>query len=268
MSWDEVDANREMAMLCFERDAIEPFEQRMFRVWMSINEVLNFHLGTRFSKFEDCIPAALLYNPFDATGPIWNGAGKAYGSKRVREAVELLTDAAVEIEDQLSRSNSEITIETRGRLFRRIEQFSGPIWWQLREFVAHDDRLLLEAIIVLREHFEECLSNPERSKGNYQAFRMAVALRAIFEVHTSLNITSGDWGYRTDEGWVAFASGPFCNCLKSLYDLVDVKAGYRHYASKAQDLVDDHPLLKSYKNDLLNAPAVVRRKLEFSSFTD
>ncbi|MEP1963239.1 hypothetical protein [Tateyamaria sp.] len=267
MSWDEVDINREMQLLLFERDAIEPFEQKMFRVWTEVNEVLNRHLGTNFSKLEDFIPAAILYNPFDATGPIWGDVGKAYGAKRIREAIGLLSESAVILEGEVSLQKDESSCESGVRALRLVEEYTGPIWWQLREFVTCDDRLLLEAINVLIEHFDDCLSNPERSKGNYQAFRIAAALRAIFEVHTDLKVTSGDKGYSTVDGWADFASGPFCKCLKDLYCLIGVKAGYRHFATEAKKLTDDHMLLQSYKYDLIRAPSLVRSDLENSSFT-
>ncbi len=193
-------------------------EFELFQIWPKIGIVLRTNLGPNIDGVQALLAAGLLYNPYSYTGATWHEMGSEYGSTRSPEAIDILTkarDKLIEVEN-----GSEMEVErARQSATWRIKEYSQPNWAHVQQLTEDHNTDLIDLLGHLIVYHEGCIETEGKKRGTARALRTAIALRAVFEEYADETATSGDWG---DE-----PSGPFCTCLKSVYEIAKVNGTFR-----------------------------------------
>ncbi|MEP2784648.1 MAG: hypothetical protein ABJO67_03755 [Pseudoruegeria sp.] len=221
------------------------FAERASVTLSDLMSCISSTLGVEFEGSEKFVPAALIFNPLAADCGIWFDTKKAYGKARTSDAIERLSEVEVWL---LGQEVEELTAMQLQRMTTRLRDDAGPLYFLISIAVLSGSRTaILDALELLLEHLRCCNEAEKTEGGNYRAFRTALALRAIFETYSDIEITAGDDAKGNP-------SGEFCSCLERVFEIVSLDVGFRHYARKAQERRDNDPMLNSMKQELIDVP--------------
>ena len=211
---------------------------------MTVTETLSRHLEIEFEGSGQLVPAVLLFNPFVADHVFWIGSDTEYGKSRADDALGRLR----RFERWLSKAEfKDLPDGKQRKIIEGVTRLSGPLYFLIVDEVRSLKTIRLRsAIRYLIEHLEACLAAQSGQGGKFRAFRTALALRAIFEVHSDLAITDGEK--------YGAPAGPFCKCLEEVFRLGRIEGGFRHYTRRAKEVSSDDPLLLGFIEELREAP--------------
>jgi len=250
MSQDEPSSFDDVPELEFHEQSFLNFMSQYEPFLVTVTETLSRHLEREFEGSGQFVPAVLLFNPLVADHVFWIGSDAEYGKSRADDALARL----VRFERWLSKTDLQDLPQGKQRkVIEGVTRLSGPLYLLIVDEVRSLETIRLRsAIRFLAEHFEASLAAQNGKGGKFRAFRTAVALRAIFEVHSDHAITEGDkYGAPT---------GSFCKCLEEVFGLGRIRGGFRHYTRKAKEVPPDDPLLLGFIEELLEAPFRVASK--------
>lgn len=230
--------------MLFDQSLVD-FVESSGTVLLEITNCLSLFLEFDVQEKHGLVPAALIFNPLASDCAIWIDHGKAYGKARTKNAIEKLS----EVKGWLENSNVEDLPEQQVAIVKtRLREHSGPLFHLVSDSVHSYSRVhILDSVDLLLDHLTDCVRTEKGHRGNYRAFRTAVALRAIFETYGNLKVTAGD----TADG---LPSGKFSTCLEKIIMLTSLSTGFRHYADEAKKLSSDAALLKNMKRELIEVP--------------
>ena len=148
----------------------------------AVTGVLSHHLDQNFEGNEEYVPAALIFNPLVADNVFWINGGKEYGKLHTKDAMTSLK----RFERWLLKTDFvELPYAKQKKIIEGIPVYAGPLYFFVSEAVrSMETTQLLAATKFLVEHLEQCTEAEAGHRGNYRAFRTAVALRAIFETYS------------------------------------------------------------------------------------
>jgi len=157
---------------------------------LTVMETLSRHLEREFEGSGQFVPAVLLFNPLVADHVFWIGSDTEYGKSRADDALVRLG----RFERWLSKTDlRDLPEGKQKKVIEGVIRLSGPLYFLIVDEVRSLETIRLRsAIRFLAEYLEACLAAQNGKGGKFRAYRTAVALRAIFEVHSDRAITEGD----------------------------------------------------------------------------
>lgn len=250
MSQDELPSFDDVPELQIHEQSFLNFMAQYEPFLLTVTETLSRYLEREFEGSGQFVPAVLLFNPLVADHVFWIGSDTEYGKSRADDALGRLR----RFERWLSKTDLLDLPEGKQRkVIEGVTRLSGPMYLLIIDEVRSLETIRFRsAIRFLAEHLETSLAAQNGKGGKFRAFRTAVALRAIFEVHSDRAITEGDkYGAPT---------GPFCKCLEEVFRLGRIEGGFRYYTRRAKEVSSDDPLLLGFIEELREAPFRVASK--------
>ncbi|MES0864523.1 hypothetical protein ABLN87_19400 [Ruegeria sp. SCPT10] len=256
MSWGEHSKPSGGLSLGSDEQDVMHFMLKLHQVLDDTTKALGRHLGRSFQGDVQYVPAALIFNPLVSDHALWINLGKGYGKTKTKDSLDLLKRFELWLR---SCEFQELSNSRQKKIITRLPALSGPLFYFVSDAIrSKETGQLLSAVQLIIEHLEQCVASEIGRRGDYRAFRTAVALRAIFETYGDLSARSGDKH--------GAPTGPFCKCLEEIFEIGGITAGFRHYATEARDLPASDPLLIRFKRELIDGPARVAAQKR-SSFT-
>lgn len=184
--------------------------------------------------------AALLFNPYE--DPLFSNTGQCHGKGETRRVLHAF-ESARRLFTRAKKAEAkkpELAMRLREEIDRSFASLPRPASIYAVKLVDGGDETFLERIDQLCVLYQQYLVMLRKDEGNGRARRVAVRLRAIFEVHSKHEIKVGTRGKRQVEGF-------FANCLVDVYQVLGIDADYYRYALEAQKWPADEEMFLECK---------------------
>lgn len=197
---------------------------------------IDFWMGTDLHSDWRHVPGKLICNLYE--DPILVTGGPGYKTGRSRKIIEHLKASRRLILRSVKSEQKDPIASASDRAYAlknlsELNCIASVYLNQARD--RCDDLVLINLIDHLLELYSEALK-AKQFQGKFHALRTAVCLRAIFEHHSDVRVTTGK-----DEN--LNPTGRFCRCLEQVFDKLGIEAGFYHYAGEAANLSEDADLL-------------------------
>lgn len=196
------------------------------------------------------IPALMMLNYYE--GPIWMHPGQGQEIGPLRDVVKTIKRARRHLKQAkqlvLQGAHEEVEQEIQ-RALSPLKKLPPPvsIWIEsssARTVSEHDE--FLKYLQVLHEGY---ILARNGKGGHRRARRVAIALRAIFEVHTDIEIKAGN----TDR----VPEGTYAKCLQEVLSWAGINVDFLQYAHEARKCPDNDETLLTLKHILKNPEIVL-----------
>ncbi len=239
MWWDVVNFKSNGDIVCGD-EVFDEMTTELLQVWAGITEILSRFLDLPIADHEMLAASALIGSPYEGNGEIWTRVAEKYGTSAPVCSINRLNEARNQLEkmrlheDRGGADNPEALEKVR----HSILEASGALWRDVRFRVLRSSRDELETIVdLLIGYIEGGRGNASKNAEKYRPYFIAVSLRCVFERYSSGPIRSG-FGYSADTATPEHVTGLYANCLKELYDFLNVKGSPRYFAQKAKECPD------------------------------